>query len=72
MSNICIGIDVAHYGGDRGQKSRDNREDLLGYCLAGLPFLSLIVRPCGDGFLISLVWDEKTQRFSGYDDINGK
>ena len=40
--------------------------------LAGLPFLSLIVRPGGYGFPVPLVWDEKTQRFSGYNAMDRK
>ncbi|KAK6858960.1 hypothetical protein PG995_004813 [Apiospora arundinis] len=54
-----------------GQESWSS-EDLSPYVLAGLPFLSLVVRPGGYGFPVPLVWDEKTQRFSGYNAMNQK
>ncbi|KAK6858734.1 hypothetical protein PG995_005298 [Apiospora arundinis] len=46
--------------------------DLSPYVLAGLPFLSLVVRPGGYGFPVPLVWDEKMQSFSGYNAMNQK
>ena len=40
--------------------------------LAGLPFLSLIARPSGYGLPVPLVWDEESQRFSGYNAMDRK
>ncbi|KAK6857632.1 hypothetical protein PG995_006459 [Apiospora arundinis] len=54
-----------------GQESWSS-EDLSPYVLAGLPFLSLVVRPGGYGFPVPLVWDEKMQSFSGYNAMNQK
>ncbi|KAK6858659.1 hypothetical protein PG995_005223 [Apiospora arundinis] len=54
-----------------GQESWSS-EDLSPYVLAGLPFLSLVVRPGGYGFPVPLVWDEKMQSFSGYNAMNRK
>jgi len=54
-----------------GQESWSS-EDLSPYMLEGLPFRSLVVRPGGYGFPVPLVWDEKTQRFSGYNAMNRK
>ncbi|KAK7937441.1 uncharacterized protein PG986_014309 [Apiospora aurea] len=56
---------------DNGQETW-SREDLSIYVLAGLPFLSLVVQPGGYGYAVTLVWDEKSERFSGYNAMNGK
>ena len=47
-------------------------EDFGCYVLAGLPYLSLVVRPGGDGFPIDMFWDEHTRTFSGFDHMSGK
>ncbi|KAK8013639.1 hypothetical protein PG991_009232 [Apiospora marii] len=54
-----------------GQESWTS-EDLSCYVLAGLPFLSLVVRPSGYGFPVPLAWDEESHRFSGYNAMNRK
>ncbi|KAK7937434.1 uncharacterized protein PG986_014302 [Apiospora aurea] len=47
-------------------------EDFGCYVLAGLPCLSLAVRPAGEGFPVQIFWDEHTRTFSGFDYMSGK
>ncbi|KAK6860917.1 hypothetical protein PG995_004553 [Apiospora arundinis] len=42
------------------------------YVLAGLPCLSLAVRPAGEGSPVQIFWDEHTRTFSGFDHMSGK
>ncbi|KAK7937569.1 uncharacterized protein PG986_014437 [Apiospora aurea] len=49
-----------------------SREDLSTYVLAGLPFLSVVVRPGGYGYPVTLMWNEKSERFSGYNAMTRK
>ncbi|KAI0121048.1 hypothetical protein BJ170DRAFT_600366 [Xylariales sp. AK1849] len=44
-------------------------EDLGCNVLGGLPFFLVVVRPCADGFPISLSYDEDREMFAGFDDM---
>ena len=61
--HFCWDRRRALWCGHLGQETWGS-EDLSTYVLAGMPFLSLIMRPGGYGFPVPLVWDGKAQRFS--------